>query len=65
MPDPRAGRVIAGLALPALLYTWSNVPAGSYTATGNVTTTSSPVNVGAAVVTQTYYIYTDQPFLCS
>ncbi|MEO6146341.1 MAG: RHS repeat-associated core domain-containing protein, partial [Sulfuriferula sp.] len=44
------------------------VPAGSYTFTavatdtGNVSTTSSPVtvSVGAAVVTHTYYIYTDQ-----
>ena len=49
-------------------YTWSNIPVGSYTFTAvatdtsNISTTSSPVSVsvGAAAVTQIYYIYTDQ-----
>jgi len=64
-----SGASLLGAATNALYtYTWSNVPAGSYTFTAvatdisNVSTTSSPasVSVGAAAVTQIYYIYTDQ-----
>jgi RHS repeat-associated protein len=69
--DFYSGASLLGSAIAApYTYTWSNVPAGSYTFTAvatdtsNVSISSSPVSVsvsvGAVATTQTYYIYTDQ-----